>query len=227
MYKVRFECRNRYLNNLKDFLKYQSTIQQILNSIIILLIVSLSFLTIISAKYEIIPTEARTENFVDNTNNLEISLTAPETWNSGTLSVTIPKLDWKVHSLIAASDDVSTFFVVMNLPSLVNLVLPLGQGPGMLSEFLKNYVSLKSEFEVTLSNGSSEHAYLIGVTPKQIEEISSLHSSLNRSVDAVLIFKEYLGSSYLIAYGTSSGKLEQYQHQFQSILNSIIFKLIS
>ena len=181
----------------------------------------------ISTKCQLTPTEARTERFIDNTNNLEISLQAPETWNSGSLSATILKLDWKVHSLITASDDVSTFFVVMNLPSLVNLVLPLGQGTGMLSEFLKNYVSVKSEFEVTLSDGSSEHAYLIDVTPKQIEEISSLHSSLNRTVDAVLIFKEYLGSSYLIAYGTSSGKLEQFQHQFQSILNSITFKLIS
>jgi len=224
LYKVRFECRNRYLNNLKDFLKYQSTNQQILNSIIILLIVSLSFLAFISAKYEIIPTEARTESFVDNTNNLEISLTAPETWNSGTLSVTIPKLDWKLYSLITASDDASSFFVVMNLPSLVNLVLPLGQGTGMMSEFLKKYVSLKSEFEVKMSDGSSEHAYLIGVTPKQIEELVSLPSPLNRPIDVVLIFKENLGSSYLITYGTSSGKLEQFQHQFQSILNSITFK---
>jgi hypothetical protein len=156
-----------------------------------------------------------------------ISLTAPETWNSGTLSVTIPKLDWKVHSLITASDNASSFFAVMNLPSLVNLMLPLGQGTGMMSEFLKKYVNLKSEFEVTMSDGSSEHAYLIGVTPQQIKEHFLLHSTLNRSIDVVLIFNEHLGSSYLITYGTSSGNLEQFQHQFQSILNSITFKLIS
>ena len=128
----------------------------------------------------------------------------------------------EVHPLITASDDATTFFTVTSLPSFTNLMLPLRQESGILSEFLKHYASHKSEFDVTLNDGSSEHAYLISVTPKQIEEISSLRSSLNRSVDAVLIFKEQLGITYLIVYGTNSGKLEQYQQEFQSILNSII-----
>ena len=208
------------------FLVVGPSIQLNLSIIIFLLIGSLSFLFVISAKYQQIPTEARTESFVDTTNNLEVSFEAPNYWNSGTLSATIPKLDWKVHSLITASDDATTFFTVTSLPSLVNLMLPLGKGSGILSEFLKHYASLKSEFDVTFNDGSSEHAYLISVTPKQIEEISSLRSSLNRSVDAVLIFKEQLGITYLIVYGINSGKLEQYQQEFQSILNSIIFKSI-
>ena len=105
-------------------------------------------------------------------------------------------------------------------------MLPLGKGSGILSEFFKTLCQPKSEFDVTFNDGSSEHAYLISATPKQIEEISSLRSSLNRSVDAVLIFKEQLGITYLIVYGINSGKLEQYQQEFQSILNSIIFKSI-
>ena len=71
----------------------------------------------ISAKYLQIPTK-RAPEFVDNTNNLEVSFEAPNYWNSGTLSATIPKLDWKVHSLITASDDETTFFTVTSLQSL-------------------------------------------------------------------------------------------------------------
>ena len=100
------------------FLVVGPSIQLNLSIIIFLLIGSLSFLFVISAKYLQIPTEARTESFVDTTNNLEVSFEAPNYWNSGTLSATIPKLDWKVHDLITASDDATTFFTVTSLPSL-------------------------------------------------------------------------------------------------------------
>ena len=105
-------------------------------------------------------------------------------------------------------------------------MLPLRKESGILSEFLKHYASLKSEFDVTLNDGSSEHAYLISVTPKQIEEISSLRPSLNRSVDAVLIFKEQLGITYLIVYRNNSGALRTIPTRVSEILNSIIFKSI-
>ena len=114
----------------------------------------MSFLFVISAKYQQIPTEARTESFVDNTNNLEVSFEVPNYWNSGTLFATIPKLDWKVHNLVTATDDATTFFAVTSLPYLTNLMLPLGQGSGILSEFLKHYATLKSEFDVTFNDGT-------------------------------------------------------------------------
>ena len=44
--------------------------------------------------------EARPEQILDNTNNnLKISMDVPDSWNSGTVSETISKLNWRLNGL--------------------------------------------------------------------------------------------------------------------------------
>src|SRR5262245_34727987 len=82
---------------------------------------------------------ARTESFVDTANNLEISMEAPESWNSGTISETIAILNWRFTALNAVNNDASGIFVVGNL-----LPLPLDQGEKSeaLSLLLSQYVTI-------------------------------------------------------------------------------------
>ncbi len=65
--------------------------------------------------------EARNEQLFDtNNNNLKISMQAPDNWNSGIVSQTVSKLNWRLNGLTATNDDLSAFFVVINLPLLAN-----------------------------------------------------------------------------------------------------------
>ena len=61
---------------------------------------------------------ARTEEILDSgNNNLKMSMQAPNDWNSGIISQTVAKLNWRLNGLTATNDDLSAFFAVVNLPN--------------------------------------------------------------------------------------------------------------
>ena len=53
-------------------------------------------------------TDARSEQLVDsNNNNLMINMQAPDNWNSGIVSQTVAKLNWRLNGLTATNNDLS------------------------------------------------------------------------------------------------------------------------
>ena len=53
-------------------------------------------------------TDARNEQLVDsNNNNLMINMQAPDNWNSGIVSQTVAKLNWRLNGLTATNNDLS------------------------------------------------------------------------------------------------------------------------
>ena len=75
--------------------------------------------------------QARTEEILDSgNNNLKMSMQAPNDWNSGIISQTVAKLNWRLNGLTATNDDLSAFFAVVNLPSLADLLFPLVKRQG-------------------------------------------------------------------------------------------------
>lgn len=77
---------------------------------------------------------------------------APDNWNSGIVSQTVAKLNWRLNGLTATNNDLSGFFIVVNLPSLANLALPLGQKTGLLSWIISQYATINNESDVTLTD---------------------------------------------------------------------------
>src|SRR5262245_63528512 len=77
---------------------------------------------------------SRTEQVVDtNNNNLVISLSAPDDWSSGKLSMTVHNLDWRLNGVFATnfatklfgpSNQSVAFFAVINAPSLASIAIP-------------------------------------------------------------------------------------------------------
>ena len=66
--------------------------------------------------------QARTEEILDSgNNNMKMSMQAPNDWNSGIISQTVAKLNWRLNGLTATDDHLNAFFAVVNLPSLANL----------------------------------------------------------------------------------------------------------
>ena len=117
--------------------------------------------------------QARTEEILDSgNNNLKMSMQAPNDWNSGIISQTVAKLNWRLNGLTATNDDLNSFFAVVNLPSLANLALPLGQKTGLLSLIISQYVTINNESDVKLSDGSSGHLYSFSVTPEQLHHLN-------------------------------------------------------
>ena len=175
--------------------------------------------------------EARTETFTDsNNNNLKVSIEAPDDWNSGTASASIHNLNWHAYGLATSNDDLSAFFVIVNLPSLSNIVTPFGKtsfGPAtnLTSLLLQYNVTLNSVHEVTIK-GQPERAYSISVTPNQLNHLQSFLPSIDRSFDAVLIPIKQQGRLYMIAYAADTGKMGDFHDTFQNILNSVSFSPI-
>ena len=129
--------------------------------------------------------QARTEEILDSgNNNLKMSMQAPNDWNSGIISQTVAKLNWRLNGLTATNDDLSAFFAVVNLPSLADLALPLGQKTGLLSLIISQYVTINNESDVKLSDGSSGHLYSFSVTPEQLHH---LNVPSDKGFDGVLI----------------------------------------
>jgi hypothetical protein len=166
--------------------------------------------------------KARTEEFTDSNNNLHVSLQAPDNWNSGTASATVHNLNWRASGLAATNDDGSAFFVLLSLPPLANMMIPIAEKTGLFSTLLSQYVTLNSQYDVTF-NGYSGHAYSISATSDQLSRLPSFPTSINKEFDAVLITTQQQGSTYLILYATSLGRMGDYQGVFQNILSSVSF----
>lgn len=158
---------------------------------------------------------ARTESFVDTGNNLEISMEAPESWNSGMISETIAILNWRLNALNAANNDASGIFVVGNLPPL-----PLDQKSEALSLLLSQYVTINRETDITFNDGSSGHEYSISISPDQL---SQLGVPLNKTIDAILISTEQKGGKYFILYASHIESKGDFEDLFQNMLHSVRF----
>jgi hypothetical protein len=172
--------------------------------------------------------EARTEEVLDTVNNnLRISMQAPDDWNSGKLSATILNVDWKLNGIFAtnfatklfgSSEETAAYFAIVNSPSLANAAIPLAQKLGLISFALSQYVTINSESDVTLSDGSSGHLYSISVS---LDQLRKLKAPIDKAHDVTLITTEQHGHTYIILYATEFGKMGQYQSVFDKMLNSV------
>ena len=167
-------------------------------------------------------TDARSERLVDNTNNnLMISMQAPDNWNSGIVSQTVAKLNWRLNGLTATNNDLSGFFIVVNLPSLANFALPLGQKTGLLSWIISHYATINNESDVTLADGSSGHSYSISVSADQLHR---LNAPIDKGFDGVMITTKQQGGTYIILYAAQHGRMGEFRDTFTNILHSISFR---
>ena len=165
--------------------------------------------------------QARTEEILDSgNNNLKISMQAPDDWNSGIVSQTVAKLNWRLNGLTATNDDLSAFFAVVNLPSLANLALPLSQKSGILSLILAQYVTINKESDVILSDGSPGHLYSISVSTEQLHH---LNAPIDKGFDGILITTKQGQSTYVVLYATQQGRMGDFQDVLQNMFNSIRF----
>jgi hypothetical protein len=165
--------------------------------------------------------DARNEQLVDsNNNNLMINIRAPDNWNSGIVSQTVAKLNWRLNGLTATNDDLSGFFIVVNLPSLVNFALPLGQKTGLLSWIISHYATINNESDVTLTDGSSGHLYSISVSTDQLHR---LNAPIDKGFDGVMITTKQQGGTYIILYAAQHERIGEFKDTFTKILHSVSF----
>lgn len=165
--------------------------------------------------------QARTEEILDSgNNNLKMSMQAPNDWNSGIISQTVAKLNWRLNGLTATNDDLSAFFAVVNLPSLADLALPLGQKTGLLSLIISQYVTINNESDVKLSDGSSGHLYSFSVTPEQLHH---LNVPSDKGFDGVLITSKQQEGTYIVIYATERGQMSEFETTLQNMLGSVKF----
>ena len=167
-------------------------------------------------------TDARNEQLVDsNNNNLMINMQAPDNWNSGIVSQTVAKLNWRMNGLTATNNDLSGFFIVVNLPSLANFALPLGQKTGLLSWIISHYATINNESDVTLADGSSGHLYSISVSA---DELHRLNAPIDKGFDGIMITTKQQGGTYLIVYAAQHGRMGEFKDTFTNLLNSVSFR---
>jgi hypothetical protein len=167
-------------------------------------------------------TDARSEQLVDsNNNNLMINMQAPDNWNSGIVSQTVAKLNWRLNGLTATNNDLSGFFIVVNLPSLANFALPLGQKTGLLSWIISHYATINNESDVTLADGSSGHLYSISVSTDQLHH---LNAPIDKGFDGVMITTKQQGGTYIILYAAQHGRMGEFKDTFTNILHSVSFR---
>ena len=167
-------------------------------------------------------TDARSEQLVDsNNNNLMINMQAPDNWNSGIVSQTVAKLNWRLNGLTATNNDLSGFFIVVNLPSLANFALPLGQKTGLLSWIISHYATINNESDVTLADGSSGHLYSISVSTDQLHH---LNAPIDKGFDGVMITTKQQGRTYIILYAAQHGRMGEFKDTFTNILHSVSFR---
>jgi hypothetical protein len=167
-------------------------------------------------------TDARNEQLADsNNNNLMINMQAPDNWNSGIVSQTVAKLNWRLNGLTATNNDLSGFFIVVNLPSLANYALPLGQKTGLLSWIISHYATINNESDVTLADGSSGHLYSISVSADQLHR---LNAPIDKGFDGVMITTKQQGGTYIILYAAQHGWMGEFKDTFTNILHSVSFR---
>jgi len=155
------------------------------------------------------------------------AITTTFDWNSGKLSATVLNLDWKLGGLFAtnfanklfgSSDESIAFFAIINAPSLANAAIPLGQKLGLISFALSQFVTINSESDMKLSDGSAAHQYSISASVDQLRKIKA---PIDKALDVVLISTQQHDKTYIIVYATEAGRMGQYQNAFDNILNSV------
>jgi hypothetical protein len=174
--------------------------------------------------------QARTEEVYDSANeNLRLSLESPNVWTSGQLSATIVSLDWNLNGLFSSNfasklftsqEEPVAFFAVVNAPPLANTAIPLAQTFGLISFALSQYVTINHEYDISLSDGSSGHYYDISVSLAQLQK---LKAPIDRPLDVRLITTQQQGKTYIVAYATDMGSMDEYEAVFQNILSSVRF----
>lgn len=172
--------------------------------------------------------QARTEVVLDsNNNNLRISMEALDDWNSGKISATILSLDWRLNGVFATNfanklfgsgQEATSFFAVINAPSLVNPAIPFIEKLGLISFTLSQFVTLNSESDLVLSDGSPAHSYSVSVS---VDQLRKLQAPIDKALDAVLITTQQQDKTYIVVYATEAGKMGQYQSAFDTMLNSV------
>jgi hypothetical protein len=172
--------------------------------------------------------QARTEEVLDNNNNnLSINMEAPDDWNSGKLSATILSVDWKLNGVFATNfanklfgsgQDAISFFAITNAPSLVNPAIPFIEKLGLISFALSQFVTLNSESDLMLSDGSPAHLYSISVS---VDQLRKLQAPIDKALDVVLITTQQQDKTYIVVYATEAGRMGQYQSAFDKMLNSV------
>ncbi|MEP6577141.1 MAG: hypothetical protein ABJB85_11995 [Nitrososphaerota archaeon] len=202
--------------------------------LLLLSVISSSVLTSSLALKPVQLAEARIEDVVDTANNnLKISMQAPDEWNSGKLSATILSLDWKLNGLFATnfatklfggSDESIALFAVVNAPPLANSAIPFVEKLGLISLALSQVVTIKSESDLTLSDGSNAHLYSISAS---VEQLRKLKAPIDKPLDVVLISTQHQDKTYLVVYATELGRMSQYQNIFDNMLNSLTIGAVS
>jgi hypothetical protein len=171
--------------------------------------------------------DARMEETIDTNNGLKFSMEAPEDWNSGKISTTILSLDWNLNGLFAtnfankffgAGQEAISFFVVVNAPTLANPAMPFIEKLGLISLALSQFVTLNSESDLYLSDGSPAHLYSMSMSQDQLRR---LNIPSEKAIDAVLITTQIQGKTYLVAYSTEAGRITEYQPLFEKMLDSV------
>jgi hypothetical protein len=165
--------------------------------------------------------QARMEEILDSgNNNLKMSMQAPDDWNSGLVSQTVAKMNWRLDGLTATNNDLNAFFVVANLPSLANFALPLGQKTGLLSLVISHYITINNESDVKLSDGSSGHLYSFSASPEQLHH---LNVPSDKGFDGALITTKQQKGTYIVIYATERGRMSEFEATLQNILGSVKF----
>jgi len=163
--------------------------------------------------------ESHTEGFTDTNDNLQVSFQAPDSWNSGMAAATIHNLgSWRSYGVLTANDDLSAFFIIINLPPLANFGLP-----SFDANLLSQYVTLNSQYDLKF-NGYSGHAYSVSVSSDQLSRLQSFLPSIDKDFSAVMITTEQKGGTYLIVYATEPEMMDHFQDIFRNMLNSVSFQ---
>ncbi|MGB8153981.1 MAG: hypothetical protein WCF97_08685, partial [Nitrososphaeraceae archaeon] len=137
------------------------------------------------------------------------------------VSETVAKLNWRLNGLTATNNDLSGFFIVVNLPPLANFALPLGQKTGLLSWIISHYATINNESDVTLADGSSGHLYSISVSADQLHR---LNAPIDKGFDGVMITTKQQGGTYIILYAAQHGRMGEFKDTFTNILHSVSFR---
>lgn len=172
--------------------------------------------------------QARTEEVLDsNNNNLRISMEAPDDWNGGKISATILSVDWKLNGVFATNfanklfgsgQEAISLFAIINAPSLVNPAIPFIEKLGLISFALSQFVTLNSESDLVLRDGSPAHLYSVSVS---VDQLRKLQAPIDTALDAVLITTQQQDKTYIVVYATEAGRMGQYQSAFDTMLNSV------
>jgi plastocyanin len=101
---------------------------------------------------------------------------------------------------------------------LANAAIPLGQKLGLISFALSQFVTINSQSDVKLNDGSAAHQYSISAS---VDQLRKLKAPMDKALDVVLITTQQHDKTYIVVYATEAGRMSQYQSAFDGILNSV------